>query len=163
MTGLDHYRKAEELTERLTSTSGKGTGRGAPLSGPPSPRFTPPSLLLRPARSGRRPLKAAPGPTSLAPSSRQAAPSAATATVCALGWSAPPIPGTQPTRDLYSERTTFWQAGCQLQELRRWQAHRDPKSSKGHLNLDDRVPLACTFSLLGQSPGTCFEVAPERI
>jgi len=63
MTGPDHYRKAEELAERLMSISGKERDRTTALSGPRSPRFTPPSPSLLPPRSGRRLPKVAPGPT----------------------------------------------------------------------------------------------------
>jgi hypothetical protein len=73
MTGPITIARLRNLPSRLTSTSGRETGRRAPLSGPLSPRFTPPSPSLLPPRSGR-PLQAAPEPTSLAPSSRPAAP-----------------------------------------------------------------------------------------
>lgn len=73
MTGPDHFRKAEELTEKAHEYLGQGDGQENAAVWAAVAQIHPTLASLLPPRSGQ-PLKAAPGPMSLAPSSRQAAP-----------------------------------------------------------------------------------------
>jgi hypothetical protein len=73
MMDPDHYRKAEELTEKATEYLGQGDGQQSAGVWAAVAEIHATLALAAPARSGRRPLKAAPGRTWLAPSSRQVA------------------------------------------------------------------------------------------